>query len=104
MKKYFFTKSDEKNIEIELRYFGRNNFVGRPIQGYHSNKCYLTIPAAEKLSLVQSRLAKFELGLKIFDGYRPQMAVDDFVTWSKTDKKKSILRSMVFPFSTFRFF
>jgi D-alanyl-D-alanine dipeptidase len=70
-------------IVVELRYFTRDNFVGEPIDGYEADACYITVQAAEALALVQKDLAAFGLGLKIFDAYRPQRAVDHFVRWAE---------------------
>jgi D-alanyl-D-alanine dipeptidase len=69
-------------IRIELRYAGSYNFIGRPIAGYESKIVYLTREAATALGDVQKELAAEGLGLKVFDGYRPQRAVDDFVAWA----------------------
>lgn len=71
------------NIELELRYFTTNNFLGKRVDGYTSNRAILTIGATEALVRVQKDLNRFGLGLKIFDAYRPQKAVDDFVRWGK---------------------
>jgi D-alanyl-D-alanine dipeptidase len=73
-------------IKQDIRYFGVNNFVGRPVHGYHANRAILTKLAALALKAVQEELNKFGLGLLVFDAYRPQQAVDDFVAWSKDDK------------------
>lgn len=72
----------DSTIVVEARYFGDNNFVGRPIAGYEAPKCLLTRPAAAALVRVQEDLRPFGLGLKTFDCYRPQRAVDDFVAWA----------------------
>ncbi len=71
------------DLEIEVRYFGSNNFVGTPIDGYRAEKIYLTREAADALLRVQADLRQIGLGLKIFDGYRPQRAVDHFVRWAQ---------------------
>jgi D-alanyl-D-alanine dipeptidase len=76
-------------IETEIRYFTNNNFVGEPIAGYNANKAMLTIEAAQALSEVQTDLAKSGMGLKIFDAYRPQRAVDHFVRWAMDIEDKS---------------
>lgn len=68
---------------LEVRYFTNNNFVGAPIDGYLAPKVILTTPAAEALARVQADLEPFGLGIKVFDGYRPQRAVDHFVRWGK---------------------
>ena len=76
-------KSIIPDIEVELRYYSSNNFVGDTIDGYEANICYITVDAAMALREVQLKLSKSGKGLKIFDAYRPQQAVDHFVRWSR---------------------
>ncbi len=70
-------------IVIDLRYAGDNNFIGRPIDGYVKPRCIVTKEMAKALKRVQSELHSHGLGLKIFDAYRPQRAVNHFVRWAK---------------------
>jgi D-alanyl-D-alanine dipeptidase len=67
----------------EVRYFTTDNFVGSRIDGYQAAKIYLVKDAAEALYQVQAELGNLGLGLKIFDAYRPQRAVDHFVRWGR---------------------
>jgi zinc D-Ala-D-Ala dipeptidase len=69
-------------VVVEMRYFGDDNFVGRPIDGYDAPVCLLTRQAADALAAAQARLAHFGLGLKVFDCYRPARAVAHFVRWA----------------------
>ncbi|WP_367326022.1 M15 family metallopeptidase [Streptomyces sp. HUAS ZL42] len=69
------------SIIQEIRYAGHHNFVGRPVRGYSQPICVLTRPAAEALGRAQEALLKRGYTLKIYDGYRPQRAVDDFLDW-----------------------
>jgi D-alanyl-D-alanine dipeptidase len=66
-----------------LRYFGNNNFVGERIDGYERPRCLLSAPAANALAAVQSSLAGRGLGLKVFDCYRSQRAVAQFMRWAQ---------------------
>lgn len=83
-------------IVIDLRYFGTNNFIGRPIAGYTGNRCWLAREPAEHLAKVQADLGSFGLGLKVFDAYRPQRAVDDFARWAE-DGSNQIKKSEFYP-------
>lgn len=67
----------------DVRYFTARNFVGQRIDGYVAPEVILTTQATNALAKVQAELKPFGLGLKIFDGYRPQSAVDHFVRWAK---------------------
>jgi D-alanyl-D-alanine dipeptidase len=68
----------------ELAYATTKNFLGRIVDGYHSDAkdiCLLTKQAAQVLCNVQNDLNKDKLGLFIFDAYRPHRAVKDFAQW-----------------------
>ncbi len=69
-------------VRFDLRYYCDDNFIGQPIPGYHSNVMIVTLQAAMALKKVQEDLAYSNFSLKIFDGYRPQSAVDYFVRWA----------------------
>lgn len=75
----------DSSIVIDLKYFTGDNFVGESICGYLSETCLLTKPAALALQRVQHSLAEFGLGLKVFDAYRPQRSVDQFIEWCDQD-------------------
>ena len=73
-------------IQQDIRYAGKHNFVGRTVAGYEAKACWLSRPAAQALKSAQRELASSGLRLKVFDCYRPQAAVDDFVRWSQDGK------------------
>ncbi|MBY0378901.1 MAG: M15 family metallopeptidase [Burkholderiales bacterium] len=69
-------------IELDMRYYTAHNFVGRRIVGYKAPVCLLTLPAAMALKTVENKLLPFGMTLKVYDCYRPQMAVNDFANWA----------------------
>lgn len=71
------------DLLIELRYAGANNFMGRPVAGYNDRIGIGTSALAHHLKKVQAELKLMGLGLKIYDAYRPQTAVNEFIRWSK---------------------
>lgn len=73
-------------IQRELRYCNHNNFLGVPVDGYEEDVLITSTLTAKALKKVQDELAKKELGLKVFDAYRPQSAVNHFVRWARTPK------------------
>ncbi len=73
----------DPTILHDIRYAGRHNFVGRRIHGYRDPICVLTRPAAEALAEAQEGLRARGYSLKVYDCYRPQTAVDDFVGWAR---------------------
>ncbi|MGD0022769.1 MAG: M15 family metallopeptidase, partial [Smithellaceae bacterium] len=70
-------------IQLDIRYYGAHNFVGERVDGYLAPKCILTKEAAEALAKVQKELESFSLTLKVYDCYRPQRAVNQFVRWAQ---------------------
>ncbi len=78
-----YAKNIIPDIQVELRYFGTHNFVGKQIDGYNNNCLILTEETLKALSNVQIELKAKNLGLKIYDGYRPQRAVNHFIRWAK---------------------
>ena len=80
-----FVYMDEVNshTQVDLRYLKSNNFLGRPVKGYFVNRAILSAPAAQALSKVEDELRTYGLGVLIYDAYRPQRAVNDFVDWAK---------------------
>ena len=84
------------DMDVELRYFTSNNFVGVPIEGYQSNKLILTVEAAEALKNVHEALQEQNLCLKVYDGYRPQQAVNHFIKWAR-DLNDTINKRIFYP-------
>lgn len=71
------------SVQIEVRYFSSKNFVGEVIDGYQAPVIYLTLEAYEALRAVLGEAETLGLGIKVFDAYRPQQAVDHFVRWAE---------------------
>ncbi|KXI28003.1 peptidase M15 [Paraglaciecola hydrolytica] len=70
------------NIEVELRYLGSDNFVGKQIEGYQANKCYMQSNAAIALAKLADDIVQHGYKLKVYDCYRPQRAVSHFMRWA----------------------
>ena len=75
-------KEQIPNLEIDLRYYGSHNFLGRPVKGYEANKVFISKEAASALVQIQKELNAQGLGIKVFDAYRPQQAVNNFKEWA----------------------
>jgi len=94
-----FTKITTENsgIEINLRYAGNHNFIGKPIDGYFNDKVVIvTKQTAIALNKVQQHLKTLGYGLKIYDAYRPQRAVNHFVRWAR-DIKDTLQKHEYYP-------
>lgn len=83
-------------VSIDLRYTGSDNFLGRPVQGYQQARAVLSAPAAKALAKVQEELQPFGLGVHVFDAYRPQRAVNDFVQWAN-DLDDTRMKAQYYP-------
>lgn len=65
----------------DIRYYSANNFTGHRINGYNAPVAYMTKEALLALSAAAEDLRQQGYRLLIWDTYRPQKAVDDFVEW-----------------------
>ena len=70
------------DLSQQIRYAGADNFVGIPVEGYGSARCYLSEPAAQALQRVEQSVRKQGFRLQVFDCYRPTRAVAHFVRWA----------------------
>lgn len=86
----------DPSIQQEMRYASYHNFIGRPITGYRKNVCLLTLPTAQALARVQRELRAKHYSLKVYDCYRPVMAVQDFIAWS-ADPKQQEMKAEFYP-------
>ncbi len=68
-------------VVVSARYAGCDNFIGTPVSGYEADKVVVSKPVAAALAAVQAEVSGQGLALKLFDGYRPQRAVDHFMRW-----------------------
>ncbi len=84
------------NIILDIRYYTESNFTGRPLKGYEAPRAILTEAATAALLQVQTELSSKNLGLKIFDAYRPESAVADIVKWVK-DPEDTKMKQEYYP-------
>ncbi len=69
---------------LEIRYHSTYNFVGDRIEGYEEPIALLTKEAAYALRKVSEEMIRHGYRLKVFDAYRPQMAVSHFMRWAQS--------------------
>ena len=81
---------------LEIRYYSTYNFVGERIDGYEEPVALLTKEAASALKEVSDELVAKGYRLKIYDAYRPQMAVDHFMRWA-LDENDTKMKSYFYP-------
>ena len=65
----------------DIRYYSSYNFTGNRIRGYKAPVPYMTKESLKALSVAAEDLRKQGYRLLIWDTYRPQKAVDNFVEW-----------------------
>ncbi len=70
------------DAEMEIRYATDHNLTGHPLAGYKASKALMTVEGAAALAKAAEKLRAMGYGIRIYDAYRPQKAVTDFVTWS----------------------
>ena len=68
---------------MEVSYYTLYNFIGDRVRGYEEPVALVTRETAYALREVNNELMPLGYTIKVFDAYRPQMAVDHFVEWAK---------------------
>ena len=71
------------NAQEDVRYAGSHNFVGRPVDGYAVPRIVLTAEAAQALKAAAEVFHAQGYTLLLYDGYRPQRAVNHFMRWAE---------------------
>ena len=71
------------DVILEIRYYSSFNFVGTRVDGYEQPVALMTREAAQALKAVSDEAISLGYRLKIWDTYRPQMAVDHFCRWGE---------------------
>lgn len=70
-------------IRWDAKYATPDNFTGEPVDGYLVNRVVGTRELCSALESAQEKAAPLGFGLLVWDGYRPQRAVDHFMRWSQ---------------------
>lgn len=83
----------DSTIQVDARYATANNFTGAPLPGYDAARALLRREVAAALARVQARLRTGDLGLRVFDGYRPVRATLAMVDWAERTGRRALLDS-----------
>ena len=70
-------------VRWDAKYATWDNFTGKPVDGYLANRVAGTRALCAALERARDKAASLGFGLLLWDGYRPQRAVDCFLRWSK---------------------
>ncbi|MEU5691688.1 D-Ala-D-Ala dipeptidase VanX [Actinosynnema sp. NPDC020468] len=69
-------------IRWDAKYATWDNFTGKPVDGYAVNRIVGTVELCGALANAREKAASLGFGLLLWDGYRPQRAVECFLRWS----------------------
>ena len=69
-------------VRWDAKYATWDNFTGTPVDGYEVNRVVGSHALADGLLAAKAQAAALGFGLLIWDGYRPQRAVNRFLEWS----------------------
>ncbi|MGN6325343.1 D-Ala-D-Ala dipeptidase VanX [Pseudolysinimonas sp.] len=70
-------------VRWDAKYATWDNFTGAPVDGYEANRVVGSLALAEALLRATGHAGAEGLGLLLWDGYRPQRAVDRFRDWAR---------------------
>jgi zinc D-Ala-D-Ala dipeptidase len=70
-------------IRWDAKYATWDNFTGKPVDGYLANRIVGTRALCAGLERARDTAASLGYGLLLWDGYRPQRAVECFLRWSR---------------------
>lgn len=90
------------DIIQEIRYYSTYNFVGDRVDGYNQPVALMTKEAAAALRQVSDYVMQYGYRLKVYDAYRPQKAVDNFVRWAENIDDKR-MKDYFYPLEDKRF-
>jgi D-alanyl-D-alanine dipeptidase len=80
---FFFVDEVVPEIRWDAKYATWDNFTGRPVDGYGANRIVGAKALCGALADARDAAASEGFGLLLWDGYRPQRAVDCFLRWSE---------------------
>ena len=84
------------DVILEIRYYSTYNFVGARVDGYERPLALMTRQAADSLKAVSDELKAHGYRLKIWDTYRPQRAVNQFIRWAE-DIQDTAMKVIFYP-------
>ncbi len=70
-------------VRWDAKYATWDNFTGKPVDGYLANRIAGTRALCAALATARDKAASLGFCLLLWDGYRPQRAVDCFLRWSE---------------------
>jgi zinc D-Ala-D-Ala dipeptidase len=87
----------DPSIISDLRYLTSENFVGKPLVGYKTDRPIITEQAAIALARAQLEFESDGYSIVVYDSYRPQRTVNYFVEWAK-DLNDTKMKDRYYPY------
>lgn len=84
------------DARLDIRYFTENNFTGRRVCGYHAPLAAMRLESLKALELCASEFRRRNLGLRVYDAYRPQQATDAMLAWAE-DENDTATKAEYYP-------
>lgn len=79
---FVFVDEHVPGIRWDAKYATWDNFTGKPVDGYLANRIVGTTALCAALESAREKAGTLGFGLLLWDGYRPQRAVDCFRRWA----------------------
>ncbi|MFE9292518.1 D-Ala-D-Ala dipeptidase VanX [Streptomyces niveus] len=80
---FVYVDESVRGIRWDAKYATWDNFTGKPVDGYLANRIVGTTALCAALARAGEEAESRGFGLLVWDGYRPQRAVDRFLRWSR---------------------
>lgn len=80
---FFFVDEVVPGVRWDAKYATADNFTGRPVDGYGTDRIVGAKALCRALADARDAAAGLGFGLLLWDGYRPQRAVDRFLRWCR---------------------
>ncbi|MFJ5986034.1 D-Ala-D-Ala dipeptidase VanX [Lentzea sp. NPDC092896] len=80
---FVFVDECAPGIRWDAKYATWDNFTGKPVDGYLVNRVVGTRALTAALEKAHEKAESLGFGLLLWDGYRPQRAVDCFLRWAE---------------------
>jgi D-alanyl-D-alanine dipeptidase len=80
---FVFVDEHVSGVRWDAKYATWDNFTGKPVDGYLANRIVGTKALCAALDVAQEKAGSRGFGLLLWDGYRPQRAVQAFLSWSE---------------------
>lgn len=93
---FCYIKDFTPEIVFDIRFAGKDNFIGRPANEYYRPVGIASVEMARKLDKASLLLKEQGLKLLVYDSYRPQTTVNTIVDWL-SDEDDVVKKDIYYP-------